>query len=113
MKALLSILGIIFTLTAFASITRDDLERLLREKGQTIQNFERQGARMILGETTGGGRSVQFARVEVVFTRSEAILKGEIESVNFSSGSTVGGLESLRSGGKYITNDDVIAIIVK
>lgn len=113
MKSLLTILSIIFALTAFAGVTTDDLNQLLKEKGTSVQQFERAGARIILGETTGGGRSMQFANVEVVFTRNEAILKREIEAVTLKDGRTVGGLESLRAGGKYITSEDVIAIIVK
>lgn len=112
MKTLLVLITLILSLSAFAT-ERGDLNQLLMERGTTIAAYEIQGMRLVMGERTGGGRVLQFAQVEVVFTRDEAILKKDIQNVDIRNGSRLGNLESLQAGGRHIDADQIIGVIVK
>ena len=112
MKTLLVLITLILSLSAFAT-ERGDLNQLLIERGTTIAAYEIQGMRLVMGERTGGGRILQFAQVEVVFTKDEAILKKDIQNVDIRNGNRLGNLESLQAGGRHIDADQIIGVIVK
>lgn len=112
MKTLLVLITLILSLSAFAT-DRGDINQLLLERGTTIAAYEIQGMKLVMGERTGGGRVLQFASVEVVFTKDEAILKQDIQNVDLKNGTRLGNLESLQAGGKHIDADQIIGVIAK
>jgi hypothetical protein len=111
MKTLITLMILVFSLSAMAQ-DRGTLNQLLLEKGTSIAALEIQGMRLVMGERTGGGRNLQFASVEVVFTKDEAILRKEIQNVR-QNGSTLGALESIQAGGRQIEASDIIGVISK
>ena len=112
MKTLLVLITLILSLSAFAT-DRGDINQLLKEKGTSIAAYEIQGMKLVMGERTGGGRVLQFASVEVFFTKDEAILKKDIQNVNLQNGNRLGNLESLQAGGRHIDADQIIGVIAK
>jgi len=112
MKNLLILITVLLSFSALA-VDRGDINQLLLEKGTSIAAFEAQGMRLVMGERTGGGRVLQFAQVEVVFTQEEAIMKKEIQNVSLQNGNRLGNLESLQAGGRHIDADQIIGVIAK
>lgn len=112
MKRLTFFILLLLSFSALA-VERKELEQLLLERGTSIAAFEARGLRLVMGERTGGGRALQFASVEVVFTKEEAILKKEIQNVNLANGTKVSNLESLQANGRHIDGDDLVGFIVK
>lgn len=112
MKTLLVLITLIWGLSAFAA-DRGTINQLLIEKGTTIAAYEIQGMRLVMGERTGGGRVLQFAQVEVFFTKDEAILRKDIQNVDLQNGSRLGNLESIQAGGRHIDADQIIGVIAK
>jgi hypothetical protein len=112
MKTLLVLITLILSLSAFAT-DRGDINQLLLERGTTIAAYEIQGMKLVMGERTGGGRVLQFASVEVVFTKDEAILKKDMHNVDLKNGTRLGNLESLQAGGRHIDADQIIGVIAK
>lgn len=112
MKLLLVLISISMCSFAFA-VDRKEINQLLLERGTSIAAFEIQGMKLVMGERTGGGRVLQFAQVEVVFTKDEAILKKDIQNVDLQNGSRLENLESLQAGGKHIDADQIIGVIAK
>jgi hypothetical protein len=110
MKTLVVLITLLVSFSAFC-VDRKDLNQLLIDKGTTITAYEIQGMKLVMGERTGGGRVLQFAQVEVVFTRDEAILKQDIQNVDLKNGSKLGNLESLQAGGRHIDADEIIGVI--
>lgn len=111
MKTLLALIILTLSLSALA-VDRDGLNQLLLEKGTSIAAFEAQGLRLVMGERTGGGRSMQFANIEVVFTKDEAILRNEIVNPRPQNGS-LGSLESIQASGRHILASEIIGVIAK
>lgn len=111
MKTLITLIVLVFSLSAFAQ-DRNALNQLLLEKGSSIAAMEIQGMRLVMGERSGGGRNLQFASVEVVFTKDEAILRREIQHVT-QSGSTLGSVQSLQASGRHVEASDIIGVISK
>lgn len=111
MKTLLTLVVVLLSLSAFA-VDREGLNQLLLEKGTSIAAFEAKGLRLVMGERTGGGRSLQFASVEVVFTKDEAILKSEIVNPQ-PLGGKLGNLESIQAGGRHILASEIVGVISK
>lgn len=112
MKTLLVLVAIILSLPAFA-FNRGDLDALLSEKGTSIAAFEAKGLKVIMGERTGGGKNVQYASVEVIFTKEEAILKNEIQHVNLQNGSKLINLQAIQAGGRHIDAEQIIGVIAR
>lgn len=112
MKVFISMTLLIFSLSALAD-DREKMNLLLSDKGTTIAAFEAQGMRLVMGERTGGGRNLQFASVEVIFTHEEAILKNEIQDVQLRHGRSLGHLESVQAGGRQIEAGEIIGVITK
>lgn len=112
MKTLFTIIIILLSFSALA-VERKELEQLLLERGTSIAAFEARGLRLVMGERTGGGRVLQFASVEVLFTKDEAILKKEIQNVKLQNGSKVINLESLQANGRHIDGDELVGFIAK
>lgn len=112
MKTLLVLITLILSLSAFAT-DRGDINLLLMEKGTSIAAYEIQGMKLVMGERTGGGRVLQFAQVEVLFTKDEAILRKDIQNVELQNGNRLGNLESIQAGGRHIDSDQIIGVIAK
>lgn len=108
MKTLLTLFILIFSLSALA-VDRGELNQLLLEKGTSIAAFEAQGLKLVMGERTGGGNALQYASVEVVFIKDEAILKKEMVNPRVLNGS----LQSVQANGRHIQASDIIGIITK
>lgn len=110
MKVLFTIFALMMTISAFA-LTAGDLDKLLRQKGLTIQQFEIQEAKVLMGEVTG---HAPFAKVQVVFIKNEAILRQEMEGVAFKAGASpiLKNVDVIRYKGQYITSQDIKAAIV-
>jgi hypothetical protein len=113
MKTFILILSLIFPLVSQAALTRQQIETLLNQKNMTLMQLEQRGAQVLLGEVTGHGRAVPFNKVQVLFTESEAILKHEIDSVEFKGGAEqLGNISTVRFQGQYVLKQDVKAAIV-
>ena len=112
MKTLLVLISLILSSSAFA-IGRGDINQLLLERGTSIAAYEIQGMKLVMGERTGGGRVLQFAQIEVIFTKDEAILKKDIQNVDLQNGSRLGNLESLQAGGRHIDANQIVGVIAK
>lgn len=111
MKTLITFMLVLFSFSVMAQ-DREALNQLLLDKGTSIAAMEIQGMRLVMGERTGGGRNLQFASVEVVFTADEAILRKEIQNVR-QNGSTLGTVQSIQAGGRQIEASDIIGVISK
>ncbi len=109
MKTFLILFTLLFSLTGGA-MTRPEIEALLKEKGHSLVEMEMRGLRLLMGEVTG---HIPFSKVQVLITEQEAIMKSEIDSVDFSGGQTLGGVSSVRFKGQYVLRRDVKATIVQ
>lgn len=108
MKILFILLVLLSSLVAEA-MPRPQLEALLREKGVILADAEMRGMRVLMGEVTG---HIPFSKVQVLVTDREAILKSEIDSVDFNGPQSVGGVVSVRYNGQYVLRKDVKAVLV-
>lgn len=111
MKYLFLLLFFLSALPAFA-LTRPELGVLLKEKGIDIQQVELKGMKIYMGEVSGHINAVPFSQVQVLVTETEAITKGEFESVDFNGAQNLGSVVSVRYNGQYISKQDVKATIV-
>lgn len=111
MRILFSLLFFLSSFNALA-MTRPQLESLLKEKGINLAEVEIKGMKVLMGEVTGHINAVPFSKVQILVTNKEAILKNEIDSVDFRSGATLGDIISVRYSGQYILKKDVKATIV-
>ena len=72
---------------------------------------------IILGEFTGAGREVEIDIVEVFVTEQEAILKKEVDKINFkgefTGASLVSEIDSLEIDGNVILAEEIAALVVK
>lgn len=113
MKNLLILIAFLICFKALA-LDRASADRLLQQRQLSLQQMERSGARLLLGEVTGAGFVLPADRVQVVFVRGEAILRKEIESMDFSPATgSLKDLSSFRVRGMYFTKEDVRGAIVK
>lgn len=112
MKYLIVILNLFICLPSFG-VERKDLEQLLIEKGTSIAAFEAQGMKLIMGERTGGGRNLQFASIEVIFIKDEAVLKNEIQNIRPTRGNRLEDLDSIQASGRQFDTKEIIGVIIK
>lgn len=112
MKTLIALLILV---TSFAShaLTRSQLEALLKEKGINLMEVEMQGMRVLMGEVSGHINAIPFSKVQILVTDNEAILKREIDSVDFNGAQNLGGVSSVRFNGQYVVKRDIKATIVQ
>lgn len=108
-----TLIALLILLTSFAShaLTRPQLEALLKEKGINLMEVEMQGMRVLMGEVSGHINAIPFSKVQILVTENEAILKNEIDSVDFSGAQTMGSVSSVRFNGQYIMKKDIKATI--
>jgi hypothetical protein len=111
MRILFSLLIFLSSFSSFA-MTRTQLEAILKEKGINLAEVEIKGMKVLMGEVTGHINAVPFSKVQILVTNKEAILKREIDSVDFKSGQTLGDVISVRYSGQYILKKDVKATLV-
>jgi hypothetical protein len=104
MKTLLVLLVLLSSISSHA-LTKPQLETLLKQKGISLSDLERQGMSVILGEVTGHRQFLPTAKVHTIATEHEAILKHEIESMDFQH-------QSIRYRGQYLTMDEIKAVIL-
>lgn len=111
MKILLVLLAL---MTSFVSqaLDRTQLEILLKEKGVDLLEVEMRGMKVLMGEVSGHIKAIPFSKVQMLVTEREAILKDEIDSVDFSGNQTMGSIVSVRFNGQYVMKKDVKATIV-
>ena len=110
MKTLtLALMILVMTNVAYA-LDRLSASQLLEQKNVSLSTLENSGSKLLLGEITGAGRSVPTNKVEVIFIRSEAILKNEIESID---GNTLSTIQSFRAKGVYFLNSDIQGVVLK
>lgn len=113
MNKLFFILTLSISFSSFA-FDRTSAERLLQQRQISLAEQERSGARLLLGEVTGAGFVLPAERVEVVFIRGQAILRSEIESMDFSPATgRLKDLSSFRVRGLYFTREDVRGALVR
>lgn len=108
MKILFVLLVLLTSLSSHA-LTRGEIEVLLKEKGVQLVEMEIRGMRLLMGEVSG---HIPFSKVQVLVTEHEAILKTEIDSVDFNGAEILGGVVSVRYNGQYVMKKDVKATIV-
>jgi len=111
MKIVFFILLFLSSLSSYA-MTRSQLETLLKEKGINLAEVEMKGMKVFMGEVTGHINTIPFSKVKALVTDKEAILKSEIDSVDFKAGQSLGDVVSVRYSGQYILKKDVKATIV-
>lgn len=113
MKNFLILIAFVISFSALA-LDRSGADRLLQQRQLSLQQMERSGARLLLGEVTGAGFVLPADRVQVVFVRGEAILRKEIESMDFSPATgSLKDLSSFRVRGMYFTKEDIRGAVVK
>ncbi len=111
MKILFVLLVLLTSLSSHA-LTRGEIDVLLKEKGVQLVEMEIRGMRLLMGEVSGHINAVPFSKVHVLITENEAILKTEIDSVDFNGAQNLGGVVSVRYNGQYVMKKDVKATIV-
>lgn len=111
MKTLIALFILSFSLSSFA-LTKAEVSALLKEKGVDLLQMEMKGMKTLMGEVTGHINQIPFSKVQVLVTEHEAILKSEIEAVDFNGTQNLGGVVSVRAHGQYILKEDVKATIV-
>jgi len=111
MKTLIALFVLLFSLSSQA-LTRSQLEALLKEKGINLMEVEMQGMRVLMGEVSGHINAVPFSKVQILVTEQQAILKSEIDSVDFSGAQNMGSVSSVRFNGQYVMKKDIKATIV-
>lgn len=111
MKILFVLLVLLASLSSYA-LTRGEIEVLLKEKGVELVQMEIRGMRLLMGEVSGHINTVPFSKVQGLITDQEAILKTEIDSVDFNGAQNLGGVISVRYNGQYVMKKDVKAMIV-
>lgn len=111
MKPLFILLTALLTISAQA-ISQREIQLLLEEKGTSLEGQMRKGNKALLGEVTGHAKSTPLAKVEVILTEKEAILKKEIEGVEVAGTPVVGNLISVRFEGQYIPASAIVGVIV-
>ena len=112
MKSLLLLL-FIFSTNVFA-FEREHVNQLLSKRDLSLQQLERQGHELLLGEVTGAGRIINLNQVQIILLQDRIVLKKEIESIstiNHKSG--LKDLESFRAFGLYFTREDIKGVISK
>jgi hypothetical protein len=110
MKILLALLVLLTSLTSHA-LSRSQLEALLKEKGINLMEVEMQGMQVLMGEVSGHINAIPFSKVQILVTESEAILKSEIDSVDFSGAQNMGAVNTVRFNGQYVVKKDIKATI--
>jgi hypothetical protein len=109
----LFLLVLVFSFNSFA-FNREQAGRLLEQRQLSLRQLEGQGARLLLGEVTGAGFVIPQERVQVVFLRERAILRHEIESMDFSPFTgKMQDLASFRVHGSYYLKEDIKAVLLK
>ncbi|HXH31286.1 MAG TPA: hypothetical protein VNJ01_10780 [Bacteriovoracaceae bacterium] len=111
MKTVFFLLTLLLSFQSFA-LTRTEIDQLLAKKKTSLPKLETQGAKLLPGEVTGHGKSVSFSKVAVLLTDREAILKSEIESVEFDGVHNLENIQTIRFNGQYISREDVKATII-
>ena len=106
MKISFLLMAIFITLTAQA-ITNSRVDSLLRVRGLSVEEIRAQGMDVFMGENTG---HIPMAKLKILITDQEAIMKNEIESVDMS-GSTLDSIKSVRFNGRYILKSDIKAAV--
>lgn len=93
---------------------RQDAEQLLNQRNFSLQNFENQGERLLLGEVTGGGKIINLEDVSAIFLEQQVILKKEIESFHTQEEtSTLSAVDTFRANGLYFSKEEIKAILLK
>jgi hypothetical protein len=95
------------------SVSRNQIESILRSRQIQLSQLEAQGQRLLIGEVTGAGRSLPLNRVQIFITNDQAILSHEIESYDVKTPAALGNLSSLRSSGVYYLSSDIKAVLIK
>lgn len=121
MKNLFTTLFLLFSLTSFSqSVTiqggdfsLEQAAELLKEKNIDLDQLTRNGNNIILGEVSGGGKSLPFASVNILMTEQEAILEKEIISAHFKGKKVLGKLDSIDIQGKTIFSDEIKGVVYK
>lgn len=111
MKLIMLLMIALFSIPSFA-ITKLEVAALLKEKNVSLQQLEQKGAQVILGEVTGHNSALPFSKIQVILTSDEAILRGEIDSVDFKGTQQLGNVVAVRFQGQYVLKQDVKAVIV-
>ena len=88
-------------------------EQLLKQKKIELIKFQNDAFKIHFGEVSGAGKSVQFDKVQVVFTKEEAILKKEIQFVDFAGKETLEHVEGIHFQGQFIAKDLLKGVIYK
>lgn len=113
MKALFLIAVMLMSARAF-SMDRVQAQQLLSQRNLNLQNLERNGSQLMLGEVTGGGRLLPAERVQAILLDGQAVLKSEIVSMDFSPVTgRIGDLDSFRVGGIYHTRQDIRGVVIR
>ena len=94
------------------SLTRSEMEEMLRTKNLSLSSFESRGLQVIMGEVTGHGRQIPMDKLEAIFTDKDVILRREIEATTPAQARSLSGIDTLRARGQYFLKGDVKATII-
>ncbi|HXH76622.1 MAG TPA: hypothetical protein VNJ08_16745 [Bacteriovoracaceae bacterium] len=111
MKLFLLFIFSIFSFSTFA-ITRPEIESLLKEKNVSLNRMEQKGAKVLFGEVTGHSPMLPFAKIQVLLTKDEAILKKDFDSVDFRGAQDWAHFVAVHSLGQLVLKQDIHAVIV-
>lgn len=111
MRTFLILFTLLLSLPTMA-ITQASLQQLLQQKGTSLEAQARKGNKAILGEVTGHAKSIPLAKVVIIVTEDEAILKQEIEGTEVSGAQVIGNLQSVRFNGQYVPSSAIVGVII-
>ncbi len=107
MKTLFIFILMLTSFSTFAITEAQKIEQILVNRGLSSDIVRGHGMEIYMGENSG---HIPFAKLKMVITDQELIMKNEIESVDMS-GDTISSIKSVRFGGKYILNSDIKAVV--
>ena len=96
------------------ALDRVQAERLLQQRQVNLRQLEQGGSKLLLGEVTGAGFVLPADRVQVILLNDRAVVKKEIEGMDFRPVSgKLSDLDSFRAGGTYFTREDIRGVVVR
>lgn len=112
MKFLICLMILANSLLSF-SLTREEAIILLAQKNVSLQQLEDQGSQLLLGEVTGGGKSIPMGQVRAILTNESAILQNEIHDIEFSGSPVLSAVELFKTAGEIVLKQEIVGVIVK
>ncbi len=92
-----------------------DLDNALSRVGTSTEQLRTQGKKIILGEVTGIGKSIDIPKVEIFILKDTAFLKQEITKftvIRNPNGARLANLVSIQVGEKIISAKEIKGAVI-